>query len=49
MFWLVGKYVLLSNHLLDAPPGTVAFFAYPEIQTDTKACMKFDFAMSVSY
>ncbi len=40
--------MLLSNHRLDAPAGTVAFLSYTELQTDTKSCMTFDFAISVS-
>jgi hypothetical protein len=45
---VVGHYMLLSNHRLDAPAGTVAFLSYTELQTDTKSCMTFDFAISVS-
>ncbi len=40
--------MLLSNHRLDAPAGTVAYLSYIELQTDTKSCMTFDFAISVS-
>ncbi len=40
--------MLLSNHRLDAPAGTVAFLSYTELQADTKSCMTFDFAISVS-
>lgn len=41
-----GYYQLISNHLLDAPAGTVAFLSYPEIQANTTSCMAFDFTMS---